>query len=136
MQKSRFLVKGLMDNQAPKRPSLHQFKLNHVGIPSQAPEALAKWYGEQFGLMVEGAFAYGNGWLIACEPGEPIVEMPAHFGFMLDNREDVDLWKAYFISKGIDVTSDRGGNALFIDDPEGNSFEIFFDPTRFIPPKS
>ncbi len=108
--------------------------LNHVGIPARDPEALALWYGRHFNLMVEGAFAYGDGWLIACEPGTAGVEKPAHFGFMLDSREKVDLWKAYFNDMGIAVDVQRGGNAIFMDDPEGNSFEIFFDPTRFIPP--
>jgi len=106
-----------------------------VGIPSRNPEVLAKWYGDQFGLMVEGVFAYGDGWLIACEPGAPLVEMPAHFGFMLNNRNEVDEWKIYFEDRNIKVDSQRGGNSLFIDDPEGNSFEIFFDPTNFVPPK-
>ena len=89
----------------------------------------------EFGLMVEGVFAYGDGWLIACEPGAPLVEMPAHFGFMLNNRNEVDEWKIYFEDRNIKVDSQRGGNSLFIDDPEGNSFEIFFDPTSFVPPK-
>lgn len=117
------------------RPELSSLKLNHVGIPSRKPKALAKWYGNHFGLMVEGIFAYGDGWLIACEPGEPLLEMPAHFGFMLNDRKNVDEWKMYFESQNIQVDIQRDGNALFIDDPEGNSFEIFFDPTRFVPPK-
>ncbi|MDZ4139337.1 MAG: hypothetical protein U1D66_10735 [Erythrobacter sp.] len=117
------------------RPTLGRtFTLNHVGIPARDPERLAVWYGRHFNLMVEGAFAYGDGWMIACEPGTPLVEKPAHFGFMLDSREQVDLWKAYFDDAGIVVDVQRGGNAIFIDDPEGNSFEIFFDPTRFISP--
>jgi len=61
--------------------------------------------------------------------------MPAHFGFMLNNRNEVDEWKIYFEDRNIKVDSQRGGNSLFIDDPEGNSFEIFFDPTNFVPPK-
>lgn len=108
--------------------------LNHVGIPARNPEELAKWYGRHFNLMVEGSFAYGDGWLIACELGADLVERPAHFGFMLDRREKVELWKAYFEAQGIIVDAQRGGNAIFIDDPEGNCFEIFFDPTRFVSP--
>lgn len=108
------------------------FTLNHVGIPARNPEALAAWYGSHFKLMVEGAFAYGDGWLIACEPGAPLSEMPAHFGFMLDNRAEVDRWKEYFEGQGIAVDAQRNGNAIFVTDPEGNSFEIFFDPTRFV----
>lgn len=41
------------------------FALNHVGIPARCPETLAAWYGDHFKLMVEGAFAYGDGWLFA-----------------------------------------------------------------------
>jgi len=108
--------------------------LNHVGIPARNPEALAAWYGGHFNLMVEGAFAYGDGWLIACELGAPLTEMPAHFGFMLDNRAEVDRWKAYFDAQDIAVDAQRYGNAIFMNDPEGNSFEIFFDPTRFVAP--
>lgn len=109
--------------------------LNHVGIPARNPEALAVWYGGHFNLMVEGAFAYGDGWLIACEPGAPLTEMPAHFGFMLDSRVEVDRWKKYFEGQDIAVEAQRNGNAIFINDPEGNSFEIFFDPTRFVAPR-
>lgn len=108
--------------------------LNHVGIPARNPEALAAWYGGHFKLMVEGAFAYGDGWLIACEPGAPLTEMPAHFGFMLDNRAEIDRWKEYFEGQGVAVDAQRNGNAIFMTDPEGNSFEIFFDPTRFVAP--
>jgi|TARA_R100001244_G_scaffold86820_10_gene66512 catechol 2,3-dioxygenase-like lactoylglutathione lyase family enzyme len=110
------------------------FALNHVGIPARCPETLAAWYGGHFKLMVEGAFAYGDGWLIACEPGTPLTEMPAHFGFMLDNRAEVDRWKEHFEEQGIAVDVQRNGNAIFMTDPEGNSFEIFFDPTRFLAP--
>lgn len=110
------------------------FALNHVGIPARCPETLAAWYGGHFKLMVEGAFAYGDGWLIACEPGTPLTELPAHFGFMLDTRAEVDRWKEYFEGQGIAVDAQRNGSAIFITDPEGNSFEIFFDPTRFVAP--
>lgn len=109
--------------------------LNHVGIPARNPEALAAWYGFHFNLMVEGSFAYGDGWLIACEPGAPLTEMPAHFGFMLDSRAGVDFWKKYFEGQDIAVEAQRHGNAIFMKDPEGNSFEIFFDPTRFVAPR-
>lgn len=112
------------------------FTLNHVGIPARNPEALASWYGAHFNLMVEGAFAYGDHWLIACEPGAPLTEMPAHFGFMLNSRSEVDRWKEYFEKQDIVVDVQRDGNAIFISDPEGNSFEIFFDSTRFVPPNT
>lgn len=84
--------------------------------------------------MVEGAFAYGDGWLIACEPGNPLTGTPAHFGFMLDNRAEVDRWKEYFQKQDINVDAQRDGNAIFMIDPEGNSFEIFYDLTRFVAP--
>lgn len=108
--------------------------LNHIGIPARDPEALAAWYGGHFKLMVEGAFAYGDGWLIACEQGVPLTEAPAHFGFMLDNRAEVDRWKKHFEGLGIAVDAQRDGHAIFVTDPEGNSFEIFFGPTRFVAP--
>ncbi|UYV15398.1 VOC family protein [Porphyrobacter sp. ULC335] len=109
--------------------------LNHVGIPARDPDALAAWYGRHFELMVEGAFAYGDGWLIACEQAVQPTKMPAHFGFMLDSRGEVDRWKAYFDDQGIGVDTQRGGNAIFMTDPEGNIFEIFFDPTVFVAPR-
>jgi hypothetical protein len=88
--------------------------------------------GSHFNLMVDGAFAYGDGWLIACEPGAPLTEISAHFGFMLDNRAEVDRWKGYFEGQGNAVNSQSYGNAILVTAPEGNSFKIFFDPTRFV----
>lgn len=112
----------------------HTLTLNHIGIPARNPESLAAWYGGHFKLMVEGAFAYGDGWLIACELGVPLTEAPAHFGFMLDDSAEVDWWKTYFEGQGIAADTQRNGNAIFVTDPEGNSFEIFFDPTLFVAP--
>lgn len=85
--------------------------------------------------MVEGAFAYGDGWLITCEQGALMTETPAHFCFMLRDRSEINLWKAYFEGQGISVDAQRNENALFITDPEGNSFETFFDPTRYAAPR-
>jgi len=69
-----------------------------------------------------------------CESGALLTVLPAHFEFMLDNRAEVDRWKEYFEGQGIAVDAQRNGNAIFMTDPEGNSFEIFFDPTRFMAP--
>lgn len=123
---------GHIPAEKPTAVKKRAFALNHVGIPARNPEALASWYGGHFNLMVEGAFAYGDGWLIACELGTPLTEMPAHFGFMLSNRAEVDHWKDYFEGQDIPVDVQRNGNAIFMKDPDGNSFEIFFDPTEFV----
>lgn len=64
-----------------------------------------------------------------------MTEAPAHFGFMRRGRSEIDLWKAYFEGQGVVVHAQRNENAMFMTDPEGNSFEIFFDPTRFVAPR-
>jgi catechol 2,3-dioxygenase-like lactoylglutathione lyase family enzyme len=110
-------------------PKLTGIKLNHVGIPSRNPEKLAAWYAEHFGLMLDGAFAYGDGWQIACEEGEPLTNTVAHFGFMFDNKKNVTDWVDYFSSQGVTVEMTRDDNAAFIADPEGNVFEFFWDTT-------
>ena len=111
-------------------PNLPKLKLNHVGIPSRNPLKLAKWYAKHFKLMLDGPFAYGDGWLIACEDGEPLTDTIAHFGFMLSTKNEVTQWTDYLVSEGVEVEVQRQGNAVFIKDPEGNSFEFFWDPTE------
>lgn len=71
--------------------------------------------------------------LCACVAADPaLAEASAHFGFMLDNRAELDRWKTYYEGQGIAVDAQRNGNAIFVTDPERNSFEMFFGPSRFV----
>jgi len=65
------------------RPSLENLQLNHVGILGPDPDSLAAWYAKHFGLMLEGSFAYGDGWLLACGKGTAAGDPRTHFGFTM-----------------------------------------------------
>jgi len=48
----------------------------------------------------------------------------------------VKEWGDYFAAQGIDFENQRDGHAVFVKDPAGNYFEIYYDPTVFIAPES
>ncbi|GEM_PF-4131542 len=117
------------------RPTLDNLKLNHIGILSPDPQALAAWYSDHFGLMQTGSFAYGDGWLLACGKGNPSGDPRTHFGFTLPSKARVKSWGDYFSARDIAFEVQRDGRAIFVKDPAGNHFEMYYDPTVFVPPE-
>jgi catechol-2,3-dioxygenase len=99
-------------------------RLDHLNIPARDPLALARWYGETFGLAVEKHVARGPGMILVFAAGEPIGRSVAdvHMGFRVPSRATLDQWATRLDAKpvvGPEFTSFR------IADPEGNGVEVY-----------
>tara|TARA_E500000081_G_scaffold145285_1_gene167001 strand:+ start:562 stop:888 length:327 start_codon:yes stop_codon:yes gene_type:complete len=103
------------------------FRLEHVNIPSQNPNDLAKWYAETFGLSADQHVARGDGILIAFQQGTPIKQPDLlHIGFKVHGMAKLHEWKNRFekpLKIGPEFTSFQ------ILDPEGNCIEIYAQNT-------
>ncbi|MBA4739643.1 MAG: VOC family protein [Burkholderiales bacterium] len=106
---------------------MSDFRLEHVNIPSQNPNDLAKWYAETFGLSADQHVARGDGILIAFQQGTPIKQPDLlHIGFKVHGMAKLHEWKNRFekpLKIGPEFTSFQ------ILDPEGNCIEIYAQNT-------
>jgi GNAT superfamily N-acetyltransferase len=108
-------------------------RLAHLNLPARDPKALARWYGERFGLDVDGAFASGPGTLLVFEHGEPLA-LPgnAHFGFEAEDRAEVVRLAERF---GCDPELEDDYAGFKARDPEGNGFEVYWEARAGEPPR-
>ena len=101
-------------------------RLSHLNLPARDPVGLARWYAEALGFERRDAFVYAHGTLIVFEPGEPLGERGnTHFGFEVATREEVEEWARRF---GAEVESEPSFASTKVRDPEGNCFEIYWEP--------
>jgi GNAT superfamily N-acetyltransferase len=107
-------------------------KLCHVNLPARDPAGLARWYAGTFDLEVEGEFVYAPGVLLVFERGSPLgAPGNSHFGFAVDSAAEVSRW-ADRLAPHVAPLEVRAGFAAFkAADPEGNVFEIFWEPRPF-----
>ncbi|ATJ83917.1 VOC family protein [Halomonas beimenensis] len=57
-----------------------------------------------------------------------------HFGFVVDEREDVDAWHEYLLARGVEVVRGPhdhgdGGRSLYCKDPDGNTVQPLYHPS-------
>lgn len=105
--------------------------LGRITLCARDPERLARWYGDTFGLAVRGRVAGSLGTRLTFEPGEPARAGGARFGLRADSAETVRAWRRRL---GAPATSlEAGGDRarLRASDPEGNAFEIYWEPHPF-----
>jgi catechol 2,3-dioxygenase-like lactoylglutathione lyase family enzyme len=92
---------------------------------------LADWYVAQLGFRRRGRFLWSEGTLLVFVPGQPIHDDEIHFGFRLDDEEEVRTWAEKLRGAGATVGGVRkesGYTTVFARDPEGNRFELFWEP--------
>jgi GNAT superfamily N-acetyltransferase len=108
-------------------------RLAHLNLPARDPKALARWYGERFGLEVDGGFAFGPGTWLAFEHGEPLA-LPGstHFGFEAGSRAEVVRLAERF---GCEPELEDDYAGFKARDPEGNGFEVYFEARGAEPPR-
>jgi len=99
--------------------------LNHLNLPARDPEALRRWYIERLGFEAHGRFLWSHGTLLVFVPGEPLGRNDTHFGFRVDTVDKVREWARRF---GEPARGDDTYCTVFVTDPEGNRFEIFWEP--------
>ena len=123
-------------------------KISHVSFSARDCERSAAWWSEVFD-MHELDRSGGDGWkgiLLLHPTTATIIEFqqhdgnagetfdPArtgfdHMGFKVDDRAELEAWKAHFERLGVthSPTADREyGSVLTFKDPDGIQFEMFY----------
>lgn len=101
-------------------------KLRHIHLPARDPEGLARWYADTFGLEQRDNFVIGAEALLVFAHGEPLANDLVHFGFHVDDRQDVEAWAGRFGAAGR-IQRVPGYAGFKLRDPEGNCIEIYWD---------
>jgi catechol 2,3-dioxygenase-like lactoylglutathione lyase family enzyme len=105
--------------------------ISHVNFPAEDAEALRRWYEETLEFERHGDFLWSAGTLLNIVPGKPLGrDANWHFGFRVDSVSALRAWVARLREKGVQVDdpSLHGDYAsVYVADPEGNTFEIFYE---------
>jgi len=105
--------------------------LNHLNLPARDPDALGRWYVEKLGFQARGRFLWSAGTLLVFVKGEPAGDAVTHFGFRVESLDELRAWAEALRSRGVDVGAIEGDeqySTVYVRDPEGNTFELFFEP--------
>jgi len=112
---------------------LPKLAVNHLNLPARDPAALRRFYVDHLGFEEHGRFLWSAGTLLVFVEGSPLGSDSTHFGFRVESVEVLHAWVAEFRKRGIrvdDVRGDATYMTTFIVDPEGNKFELFWEPVR------
>ncbi len=104
--------------------------INHINIPAQDPQALRAWYVDKLGFESRGGFLWSGGSLLVFVKGEQL-RGDMHFGFRLPSLDALHGWATALREKGVDVPPVEGDetySSVYVQDPEGNVFELFYEP--------
>jgi catechol 2,3-dioxygenase-like lactoylglutathione lyase family enzyme len=100
--------------------------LDHLNLPASDPELLAQWYSQRLGLEQHGNRAIGPGITLFFTPGLPLRQGDRfHFGFRVESRSAVEAWAQHL---GVAIAyEEEDFFAARLSDPEGNTFEIYWN---------
>jgi catechol-2,3-dioxygenase len=105
--------------------------ISHVNFPAEDAEALRCWYEEMLGFERQGEYLWSAGTLLNIVNGKPLGKEAAwHFGFRVESVHALRAWVTRLREKGVAVPdpSLHGDYAsVYVADPEGNTFEIFYE---------
>ena len=107
---------------------LPELSLNHLNLPARDPVALGRWYVEKLGFRANGPFLWSGASLLVFEKGEP--SQGLHFGFRIASLVALNGWVETLRARGVvvdDVTGDENYSTVYVRDPEGNMFELFYE---------
>ena len=105
--------------------------LNHLNLPARDPAKLAEWYVDKLGFERDGRFLWSGGTLLVFVEGDPVDSNIVHFGFRVPTIADLHSWIRALRERGVrvgDVQGDGTYSTVFIEDPEGNRCELFYQP--------
>jgi catechol 2,3-dioxygenase-like lactoylglutathione lyase family enzyme len=107
--------------------------LNHVSFPARDPEALRRWYVDVLGFVRRGDYLWSGATMLHIVFGARLgPEACWHFGFRVDDRAALDAWTAHLREHGVEVDDpevDGDYATIYVEDPEGNTFEIYVERT-------
>jgi catechol 2,3-dioxygenase-like lactoylglutathione lyase family enzyme len=92
---------------------------------------IRRFYVDHLGFEEHGRFPWSGGTPLVFVDGSPLGSNTTHFGFRVARVEVLHAWGAELRKRGDRVDDVRGhGTYLttFIVDPEGNKFELFWEP--------
>jgi catechol 2,3-dioxygenase-like lactoylglutathione lyase family enzyme len=110
----------------------NSLKMNHLNVPARNPQALCEWYVDKLGFVAHGRFLWSGGSLLVFVEGEPISAEHWHFGFRVESLQDLEAWVLRLRASDVEVPDIEGDDeysTVYVKDPEGNTFEIFYEPT-------
>jgi len=105
-------------------------RLNHLNVPARDPEALCRWYVDKLDFVAQGRFLWSGGSLLVFVEGEPISADHWHFGFHVESLQELAAWVARLRERNVevpDIEGDEEYSRVYVTDPEGNTFEIFYE---------
>jgi catechol 2,3-dioxygenase-like lactoylglutathione lyase family enzyme len=105
--------------------------LNHLNLPARDPDALRRWYVRMLDFAEHGRFLWSGGTLLVFVKGEPIARSDAHFGFRVESLDELRAWEKRLRERGANpdpIEGDETYSRTFVTDPEGNGFEVFYEP--------
>lgn len=118
--------------------------MRHIALQVQDLEACERFYTEVLGMsLLRRAhenlvyLTLGNDNFSLARAKEDTGGDPQrldHFGFVVDNKADVDKWYDYLVEQGIKVSRPPhehgdGGYSFYCLDPDGNSVQPLYHPS-------
>lgn len=106
--------------------------LNHLNVPARDPEAQSKWYVDKLGFVAHGKLLWSGNSLLVFIQGEPIGTDQWHFGFQVESLQELRQWVSKLRARDVEVPDIEGDDeysTVYVNDPEGNTFEIFYEKT-------
>ena len=108
--------------------------INHVNIAVSDLDKSQKFYSEVFGMkeayrIPQFRFLTCGKDLLTLQIGEPINAESNHFGFDVNNKDELNKWKDWLKEKNISIDSfrvNKGSAGIYFRDPDGNRIEIYF----------
>ena len=116
--------------------------MRHIALEVANLEEVEKFYVELLGMQVLRRahenlvyLTFGNDNLSISRGKQPDGQQALdHFGFICDERDDVDAWHAYLKEQGVEMRSEPhdhadGGRSFYCLDPAGNSVQPLYHPS-------
>jgi catechol 2,3-dioxygenase-like lactoylglutathione lyase family enzyme len=118
--------------------------LHHLALFIKNFEACEHFYTELLGMQIDWRPDPDNLYLTTGNDNFALHRAPAdfkpapyqrldHFGFFLDEREEVDVWHAYLKANNVKISAvpkdhRDGTRSFYCLDPDGNSVQIIYYP--------
>ncbi|WP_413615605.1 VOC family protein [Halomonas cupida] len=118
--------------------------MRHIALQVQDLEACERFYVDLLGMQVlrraHDDLVYltlGNDNFSLSRARQDTGDDPQrldHFGFVVDQREDVDAWHTWLAESGVTISREPhdhadGGRSFYCLDPDGNSVQPLYHPS-------